>query len=68
MVDWNMLFMRESGDFRCDTIVKEGIFWKYIASDYNIIAAFDDRPRVVRKWKDIGIPLVISVQKDYRDF
>lgn len=68
MVDWNMLFMRESGDFRCDTIVKEEIFWKYIASDYNIIAAFDDRPRVVRKWKDIGIPLVISVQKDYRDF
>lgn len=68
MVDWNMLFMRESGDFRCDTIVKEEIFWKYIASDYNIIAAFDDRPRVVRKWKDIGIPLVVSVQKDYKEF
>lgn len=68
MVDWNMLFMRESGDFRCDTIVKEEIFWKYIASDYNIIAAFDDRKRVVRKWIDIGIPLVCDVSKTYKEF
>lgn len=62
------LFMRKTGDDRCDTIVKEEIFWNEIEPYYNVIAAFDDRPRVIRKWKDIGIPLVVSVQKDYKEF
>lgn len=59
------LFMRKAGDTRCDTVVKEEIFWAHIDLFYNVIAAFDDRPRIIRKWKDIGIPLVVSVQKDY---
>lgn len=67
-VDFTELFMRKTGDSRCDTIVKEEIFWEHIEPYYNVVAAFDDRPRVIRKWKDIGIPLVVSVQKDYKEF
>ena len=67
-VDNIELHMRKAGDDRCDTIVKEEIFWEHIEPYYNVIAAFDDRPRVIRKWKDIGIPLVVSVQKDYKEF
>ncbi len=67
-VDNTKLYMRKTGDSRCDTIVKEEIFWEHIEPYYNVIAAFDDRPRVIRKWKDIGIPLVVSVQKDYKEF
>lgn len=67
-IDNTQLFMRKEGDQRCDTIVKEEIFWEHIADNYNVIAVFDDRPKVIRKWKDIGIPLVISVQQDYREF
>jgi predicted kinase len=67
-VDNSGLYMRKTSDDRCDTIVKEEIFWNDIEPYYNIIAAVDDRPRVIRKWKDIGIPLVISVQTDYKEF
>jgi len=67
-VDNTELHMRKAGDDRCDTIVKEEIFWEHIEPHWNVIAAFDDRPRVIRKWKDIGIPLVVSVQSDYKEF
>lgn len=67
-VDWHRLFMRKDGDDRCDTIIKEEIFWEEIAPYYNVIAAFDDRPKILRKWTDIGIPLVIGVQKGYGEF
>lgn len=62
------LHMRKEGDNRCDTIVKEEIFWSDIEPHYNVIAAFDDRTRVLRKWKDIGIPLVVDVCKTYKEF
>lgn len=67
-IDYSELHMRAEGDSRCDTIVKEEIFWEYIEPNYNVIAAFDDRARVIRKWKDIGIPLVIDVCKTYKEF
>jgi len=67
-VDNTKLFMRKAGDSRCDTIIKEEIFWNDIEPHYNVIAAFDDRKRVVRKWIDIGIPLVLDVSKTYKEF
>ncbi len=68
LIENTELFMRESGDSRCDTIVKEEIFWEHIEPYFNVVAAFDDRPKMIRKFKDIGIPLVVSVQKDYKEF
>lgn len=62
------LYMRKTGDRRCDTVIKEEIFWEQLEPCFNIVAAFDDRPRIIRKWRDIGVPLVISVQKDYGEF
>lgn len=67
-IDYSELHMRREGDSRCDTIIKEEIFWNDIEPHYNVIAAFDDRPRVIRKWKDIGIPLVVDVCKTYKEF
>jgi predicted kinase len=62
------LFMRKTEDKRNDRIVKQEIFWEHIADNYNVIAAFDDRPRVIRLWNDIGIPNVVSVQQGYHEF
>jgi predicted kinase len=67
-VDYSQLFMRKGGDDRCDTIIKEEIFWEDIAPYYNVIAAFDDRKRCIRKWIDLGIPLVLDVSKTYVEF
>lgn len=62
------LLMRQQGDMRKDTIVKEEIFWNNIADHYNVVAAFDDRPCVCRMWRDIGIPNVIAVADPHLEF
>ena len=53
---------------RQDTIVKEELFWEHIEPIYNVIAAFDDRPVIVRLWHKLGIPNVIAVADPYIEF
>ena len=65
---FDCLYMRKEGDRRCDTIIKEEIFWEHIAPNYNVLAVFDDRPRMIRKFKDIGIPMVVDVSQTYKEF
>lgn len=62
------LYMRAEGDMRKDTIVKEELFWEHIEPIYNVIAAFDDRPVIVRLWHKLGIPNVIAVADPYIEF
>lgn len=64
---WKLL-MRETGDMRKDTEIKEEIFWRDIAPFYNVKAVYDDRPCVVRMWHDIGIPKVIAVADQNKEF
>lgn len=49
------LYMRQSGDFRPDDIVKNEIYNTEIADSYDVVAVFDDRPKVVRMWRSIGL-------------
>jgi predicted kinase len=65
---YDQFFMREPNDMRKDTVVKEEIFWRHIAENYNVEAVFDDRPSVVRMWHDIGIPKVIAVADQNIEF
>lgn len=62
------LLMRPKGDHRKDTVVKSEIFWRDIEPKYNVIAAFDDRPVIVRLWHEIGIPNVFAVANPYVEF
>lgn len=66
--DVSYLYMRTTGDSRSDRIVKEELFWEHLAPNWNIVASFDDRPRVVRLQHDLGIPNVINVQQGYEEF
>lgn len=66
-VDFDEFFMREAGDQRKDTIIKEEIFWNKIADNYNVVAAIDDRPVVCRMWMELGIK-VINVGNPYVEF
>lgn len=63
-----MLYMREERDMRKDTDIKEELFWEHIADNYNVVAAFDDRPCIVRLWYKLGIPNVMSVANPYIEF
>jgi predicted kinase len=54
------LHMRAHGDTRNDALVKLDIFTESIASRFHVVAAFDDRDRVVRVWRQLGL-LVFQV-------
>ncbi len=62
------LHMRKEGDFRKDNAVKEEIFWEHIEPKYNVIAAIDDRPQMIRLWHELKIPNVIAVANPYLEF
>lgn len=62
------LFMREAGDTRKYTVVKEEIFWDLIAQHWNVVGVLDDRPCVLRTWREIGIQNVVAVADPYLEF
>jgi phosphoserine phosphatase len=68
MIDYEKLYMRKADDFRSDDIVKLEILDEIIA-DYGRKPdmVFDDRPRVVRMWREAGI-FVFNVYQGEEDF
>jgi predicted kinase len=51
---YELLIMRGDRDGRPDTEVKAEIFDKYL-SKMNVIRVYDDRPSVIRMWKEKGL-------------
>lgn len=49
------LFMRKTGDFRKDSIIKEEIYESEIKNKYNILLILDDRAQVVEFWRSKGL-------------
>lgn len=53
--DWDGLYMRPSGDFRPDHIVKSQLLDGIIADGYEPWLVIDDRPSVVKMWRERGL-------------
>lgn len=51
------LIMRKANDKREDSIVKKEIYDKYL-KHYPIKAVIDDRPRVIRMWREQGLNVI----------
>lgn len=49
------LIMRKANDKREDSIVKQQILDTYFKGKYPIYRVIDDRPRVIRMWRDNGL-------------
>ncbi len=60
--------MRKHKDKRNDKIIKEELFGNLYLNTGISSQQLMNRPRIVRLWHDIGIPNVISVQKDIMNF
>lgn len=51
------LVMRQTGDQRADEIIKQEMFDTHIRGKYNVFVIVDDRNRVCRMWRSLGLPL-----------
>ena len=59
------LYMRKNGDFRADDIIKLDILQQLRAEGWEPILALDDRNRVVKMWRDNGIPCLQVAEGDF---
>lgn len=62
--DWQ-LYMRSEKDYRADDVIKKELYEKYVKSKYNVLCVYDDRDRVVKYWRSIGL---LCNQVYYGDF
>lgn len=65
-VPYEELYMRKTGDYRDDTIVKEEML-REIEKKYDIVGVFDDRIKVVDMWRRNGLH-VFDVNQSREDF
>jgi len=49
------LFMRASGDFRKDCIIKTEIYKEHIEPNFKVLFCVDDRKQVVDQWRELGL-------------
>jgi len=55
LIPSGLLLMRQTGDNRPDAEVKEEIYRQHIEPFYDIDFVLDDRNRVVKMWRDLGL-------------
>lgn len=61
----NYLFMRDTGDHREDSIVKQEIYDTHIRNHYNVFVVLDDRNRVVDMWRRNGLTTLQVADGDF---
>jgi predicted kinase len=60
------LFMRKSGDYRQDYIVKHELFQEHISGKYRVLMSLDDRDQVVNLWRNkLNIPTFQVANGDF---
>jgi len=52
------MYMRKTGDFRPDTVVKRELYDEHIRPYYNVSYILDDRPIVCRMFRDLGFTVL----------
>lgn len=66
-INYEELVMRDSDDDeRPDDIVKKEFFDRHIKGKYNVLAVFDDRPKVIRMWMSLGLFVLDCNRMDSR--
>lgn len=56
------LYMRANKDYKPDYVSKSNLYQKVLADGYKPVMVFDDRPSVIRMWRERGL-LVADVGK-----
>lgn len=64
-VCFNYLYTRAVGDNRNDAIFKQEIFDLHIRDKYNVKLVLDDRDRVVKMWRSLGLKVLQVAEGDF---
>lgn len=64
-IDFDCLFMRPKGDNRPDTVIKREIFDNHIRDKYNVLCVLDDRNKVVKMWRELGLTCLQVAEGDF---
>lgn len=64
-INFIKLFMRKTGDYRKDCIIKEEIYNDYIKGKYNVEFVLDDRNQVVEMWRNMGLTCLQVAEGDF---
>ena len=59
------LYMRKTDDVRPDQIIKKEIYEQEIKDKYYTSGVFDDRPRVIRMWRELGLTVFQMNEKEF---
>lgn len=51
----HQIFFRPEGDYRNDDILKKEIYDLFVKDKYNVLYVFEDRSRVVKMWRSLGL-------------
>ncbi len=54
-IDHDALYMRKTGDYRPDHIIKKEMLQQMRTDGYDPFLVVDDRPSVVKMWRDEGL-------------
>jgi T4 RnlA family RNA ligase len=59
------LFMRSADDSRADDILKSEFYYLHVRGKYNVLGVIDDRPKVCRMWRNLGLNVFQVGNPDY---
>lgn len=59
------LLMRADEDYRPDEIVKRELFDNHVKPRYDVIGVIDDRSKVVRMWRELGLTVLDVAGNDF---
>jgi predicted kinase len=64
-INYTDLLMRPAGDQRPDDVLKSELYYFNIRDRYNVIGVIDDRPKVCRMWRKLGLNVFQVGNPDY---
>jgi T4 RnlA family RNA ligase len=64
-IEHHDLFMRSADDSRADDILKSELYYLHVRGKYNVLGVIDDRPKVCRMWRNLGLNVFQVGNPDY---
>lgn len=64
-IPFDYLYTKPENDFRKDVITKTEIYEEYIKGKFNVLAVYDDRSVMCKKWRELGLKCCQVMEGDF---